>query len=271
MTPLNQRRHPFVVRCRGLAAGGGPGGADEPEVLLDGPRLLGEAIASGVEISAAAVTRRFSESPAHAGLMGLLESRAGELFLAAEAVMDAASPARTPAGVVAVARFPQVGGGRMFRPGGLVLGAVGVQDPGNMGALLRVAEAAGAQGVVAAEGCASPLGWKALRAAAGSAFRLPVESGVSAADACGRARAAGYRIVATCPAGGVEPAECDFRPDTFLLVGGEGPGLDAALIAAADGRLRIPMQPPVESLNVAVAAGILLYEARRQRAANSFS
>jgi TrmH family RNA methyltransferase len=166
---------------------------------------------------------------------------------------------------VAIGRFSPGGAESVFAGGGIVAGAVGVQDPGNVGAIIRVAEAAGIAGVVTTPGTASPLGWKALRASAGSALRLPLACGIDATAACDRARAAGFRVVASCPADGADYDQIDFTRPTFLLVGGEGPGLEPALIAAADQRLRVPMQAPVESLNVAVATGIILYEARRQR------
>jgi TrmH family RNA methyltransferase len=227
--------------------------------------LLAEALAARLEIVAAAVTRRFLDAPAHAGLIAGLTQSAGEVFLAADSVMAAASPTRTPAGVVAIGRFSPAGAEAVFGGRGMVVCAVGVQDPGNVGAIIRVAEAAGITGVITTPGSASPLGWKALRASAGSALRLPLACGIDAAAACDRARTAGFRVVATCPADGADYDQIDFTRPTFLLVGGEGPGLEPALIAAADQHLRIPMQAPVESLNVAVATGILLYEARRQR------
>lgn len=264
MTPLNSRRHPFVTRCRALAAGDADG---DGAVLLDGPHLLAEALAAGVEIVAVAVTRRFADSAGHAGLLASLAGAAGEVFLAADSVMDAASPTRSPAGIVAIGMCSPKDADRVFTGNGLVVGAVGVQDPGNVGAIIRVAEAAGATGVVTTPGSASPLGWKALRASAGSAFRLPLACGIDPTAACARARDAGFRILATCPAGGVDYDQCDFTRPSFLLMGGEGPGLDPTLITAADQRLRVPMQSPVESLNVAVATGIVLYEARRQRLA----
>ena len=191
-----------------------------------------------------------------------------ELFAASEAVMDAASPARTPAGVIALADPPRAGLADVFaRQPALVVSMHFVQDPGNVGAIVRAAEAAGATGVVAMAGCADPFGWKALRGAMGSAFRLVVAHGVAWADLAGAARASGARILAAVPRGGDELYRADLREPTVLLMGGEGAGLDDEMLAAADGRVRIPMAAGIESLNVAVAAGVLLFEARRQRTA----
>ncbi len=262
MIPLTSRRHPFIARCRALAASRD---VENGVVLLDGPHLVGEALDAGVSILAAAVSPRMSDHPLAARLADLAGAGA-EIYQATAEAMEAASPARSPAGVVAIARFSAAGAELIFVAGAdLVVAAVGVQDPGNVGAIIRVADAAGAAGFVAATGCADPLGWKALRGAAGSAFRVPVACGLSAEETCAAARSAGLRVIATCPADGTDHDRLDLSAPALVLMGGEGPGLSAELIAAADLRLRISMRPPVESLNVAVAAGIVLFEARRQR------
>jgi TrmH family RNA methyltransferase len=140
-----------------------------------------------------------------------------------------------------------------------------VQDPGNLGAIVRVAEAAGASGVVAAGTSASPFGWKALRGSMGSALRLPTASRANLDEATDEARRRGCRIVATVPRDGVAIFDADLTGPIAVLIGGEGRGLPPAIVDAADERVTIPMQAPVESLNAAVAAALILYEARRQR------
>lgn len=263
MTPLTSRRHPFVARCRALATQRRTG---DPEVLLDGPHLVAEALAAGIPIEVAAVGPRLLEDPAHHGLLDALRVAGVGLYQAAAEVLEAASPVRSPGGVVAIARFAATEPERVFRSGSdLVVASMGVQDPGNVGAIVRCAEAAGATGMVVTSGSADPLGWKALRGSAGSAFRLPLATGIDAAQACALARVHGLRVVATCPAGGCDLDECDLAGPVMLLLGGEGPGLAPDLLESADVRLRIPLKPPVESLNVAVAAGVILFEARRQR------
>lgn len=266
MTPLSSRRHPFVLRCRELAR---ERRADEPLVLLDGPHLVADALAAGVQIIAAALAPRMRGD--ESGLAVALAAAGVEVHAATPEVLEAASPVRSPAGIVAIARFAVTTAEAAFASAsdGLVVAVVGVQDPGNVGAIIRVADAAGAAGVVVTTGSADPLGWKALRGSAGSAFRVPLAVGLNATEVCVRARAVGLRIVATCPANGSDPEALDLSGPTLLLLGGEGPGLDAALIAGADQRLRISMRAPVESLNVAVAAGVILFEARRQRRART--
>jgi TrmH family RNA methyltransferase len=143
---------------------------------------------------------------------------------------------------------------------------VDVQDPGNLGAIVRVAEAAGATAVLAAGASADPFGWKALRGSMGSAFRLPLARRITLEAALDRARAGRCQIVASVLSGTPLHA-VDLSGPTCLFVGSEGRGLPAAVTSAADVRLAIPMERPVESLNVAVAAAVILYEARRQRGA----
>jgi len=263
MIPLTSRRHPFVLRCRELTGGRDLAGTD---VLLDGPHLIEDALAAGVEILAVAVGPRLLGDPAVQRLLAVLQAGATEVYAAAESVLEAASPVRTPCGMVAVARFAVAGPERVFATGSdLVLGAIGLQDPGNVGAIIRAADAAGATGMVVTRGSADPLGWKALRGSAGSSFRLPLATGIDALETCAMARARGLQVFATCPAGGQDLHDLDLTQPLFLLLGGEGSGLSNELIEQADRRLRIPLRTPVESLNVAVAAGIILFEARRQR------
>jgi TrmH family RNA methyltransferase len=183
--------------------------------------------------------------------------------------MDALSPTAHPSGVVAVAARPRrsladaLGGAAGLTP--LVVVAVDVQDPGNVGAIARVAEAAGATGYVVAGQSADPFGWKALRGSMGSVLRLPTIHDADAASVIGVLKAHRLQCFAAAPAGAIAFDALDWRGPTACVVGSEGGGLPADLLAMADRRVRIPMAAPVESLNVAVSAGLLLYEARRQR------
>jgi len=146
----------------------------------------------------------------------------------------------------------------------LVVAAVDVQDPGNLGTIIRSAAALGATGVVATAGGADPAGWKALRGAMGGTFHVPVAR-ATLADAVAAARRHGARLVAAVATGGPPAARVDLTAATCLLVGNEGAGLPPGAMAATDVRVTIPMQGVADSLNVAAATAILLYEAGRQR------
>jgi TrmH family RNA methyltransferase len=141
-----------------------------------------------------------------------------------------------------------------------------VQDPGNLGALVRAAEAGGATGVLVCGASASPFSWKAVRGSMGSVLRMPIASGGVARDVLHETKAAGLRSVAAVARNGDAPASIDWRGALVLWLGGEGPGLDPDFARECDARVTIPMAPPVESLNVAVAGGILIYAAGRQTA-----
>jgi TrmH family RNA methyltransferase len=179
-------------------------------------------------------------------------------------VIAAASPVRTPSGIVALANRPPHSADRVYGSTPLVLIGCDLQDPGNLGAIVRVAEAGGASGVVAAGACADPFSWKALRGSMGSALRLPIAVTDQVPQAVADARRHQCRIVAATPRGGRSLFDTDLTPPLAVLLGGEGPGLPQALLDTVDHRITIPMRAPVESLNAAVTAALIVYEARRQ-------
>ncbi len=261
MERITSRQHAVVKRFRALARGREGDGC----VLLDGLHLVEEALASGVTIETAA----FAESAALgrlAPLLARLQHAGAHVASASDAVFHALSPVQHPSGVVAIARLSTAAtGSALSRIPQLVVMLDGVQDPGNMGAIIRAAEACGATGVVVGPGSADPLGWKALRGAMGSSFRLPVAIDVPPPDAVLAARAAGLRVFAAVPTHGTPLRGCDLRGPAAILFGGEGAGLPRDVLLQVDERLTISMQPPVESLNVAVAVALVLYEASRQR------
>lgn len=257
---ITSRRHPLVHACRDARAGG----ADQP-LLLDGWHLLVEAVAAGLAVDAVAMTGQPPGGAEAAAVEALIETGA-HVVHATDDVLQAMSPVRTASGVVALARRPHRDRDDLFSPEpALVVAAIDVQDPGNIGALVRTAEAAGATGLVACGAAADPLGWKALRASMGSAFRLPLGRDGDPDVFVNDVRARGLRTVALVPRDGQAPEHTDLTGPLCLLVGGEGPGLSARLLAQADVAVTLPMRAPVESLNVAVAGALVLYAAAAQR------
>lgn len=256
---ITSRHHAFVQHVRRVTRG------DSQLSVLDGWHLVGEAIEAGLVFEAVAVAADV-ESPDTQRWLGRLEQSHISVLRVSEAVLQALSPVRTPSGVVALVRQPAVADVDLTRDHpALVLVGVTMQDPGNVGATIRAADAGGATGVVLTGESASPWGWKALRAGMGSTFRLPVMRSADTAAVCAGLRAAGLQIVAAAPRAGLSLHDIDFRSPTAMLLGGEGLGLSSDLLDLADRAVSIPMRAPVESLNVAVAAGVLVYEARRQR------
>jgi TrmH family RNA methyltransferase len=262
---ITSRQNPLVARFRDAARG-------EPDgvMLLDGAHLVGDAVSAGIAMQIAAVTSESMEAGDLQELITALGGQGVEVTLVSASVMDAMSPVRSSSAIVALAERPAMAFAQLFGRGmPLMVVAVDVQDPGNLGAIVRVAEAAGATGVVAAGASANPFGWKALRGSMGSALRLPIVTGSAADAALAAARGGGCRIVAAVPRDGRPIFEADLVGPLALFIGGEGQGLPAALAGAADERVTIPMQAPVESLNAAVTAVLILYEARRQTMARN--
>lgn len=262
MEQISSRRNPLVDTFRDTARGG-PGSLD---MLLEGEHLVREAVESAMALSVLAVTSRWSQAPATHALIAGLSARGTRVVEVAETVMHAASPARTPSGMLAIARRPHASLEALLAAAdALTLIACGVQDPGNLGAILRAAEAGGATGIIVTGDGADPYGWKAVRGSMGSAFRMPVATVRDTASVVTAARAARLAAVALEPRAGVSLYDADLRQPCAILLGGEGGGLTPDLIEGADVRVSIPMRLPVESLNVAVAAALVVYEAARQR------
>jgi TrmH family RNA methyltransferase len=180
-------------------------------------------------------------------------------------VMAALSPVRAPSGIVAIAGRPRQHDQLYSSRSTLVVIACDIQDPGNLGAIVRVADAAGAAGVVVAGRAVDPYGWKALRGSMGSALRLPIAVHRTIDDAVMEARQRRYVIAAAVPRGGTPVFDADLTQPTAALIGGEGSGLPQEVVDAADLQISVPMEPRVESLNAAATAAVIVYEARRQR------
>jgi TrmH family RNA methyltransferase len=263
MKPLASRHHPLVGTCRALARGRSDG-ADR--MLLDGLHLVIDAVHAGIHLVTVAFTARALATDEGARLARRLADGPVELVEVSEPMMAAMSPVSTPSGVVAIAARPASSMSLALEHAPqLVVMAIDLQEPGNVGAIVRAAEAGGATGVAFCGATADPFGWKALRGSMGSALRLPIAADPSRDLALASARERGIRVVASVPRGGLRPEAVDLREPTLLLFGGEGPGLSQAIVDASDARVSIPMRAPVESLNVAVAAALLVFEAARQR------
>ncbi len=258
MTAITSRHHPIVKQFRAAARGDGA-------ILLDGWHLLTDAAAAGLAVQTVAISGPLS-GDAHT-LVSRLGVNGAQVFEVSASVLKALSPVDSPTGVVALAQPPSVPPESLLSPPpALVLAGIGIQDPGNAGAMIRSAAAAGATGVLVDETTADPWGWKALRASMGSTFHIPVVRSRTPIAALQDWRARRITVVAAVPRGGTPIYALDMTRPLVVLMGGEGPGLPPDALAVADEFVTIPMTGAIESLNVAAAAAVLLYEARRQRA-----
>ncbi len=233
------------------------------QALLEGPHLILEALAAGHGLRSVLATRDFLESAPGRRLGARLPMHPLEIDarLLAE-VTDSDSPR----GIVAVARIPHPAVPELpLIEDGTYVYAEGLQDPGNLGALVRVAEASGARAVCLSPGSVHPNHPRALRASAGSLLRLPVAIAGSADALADRLGPLAPTWAALVPRGGRDLSTVSLQGCVVLALGAEGPGLTPEVRRRADLELTISLQPPVESLNVAVAAAVALFELRRQR------
>lgn len=259
---LKQFRQAFAARAAE---------AGERLLPLEGPRLIAEALRAGARIEAVlfspAGQARFA-----AAIRPQL-SKHCRVETAGEREFRAAMDAEHPQGVAALVRWRERRAEDLLapHPAGeaprLLLAAAGLQDPGNLGTLIRAADAFGADGVAVLAGSVSPFNPKVLRAAAGSHFHLPVAADVDPGEWIALCRRHGVALAAAAAHAKLSAPDADLRRSLCWLIGQEAHGVPRALQRAAELTVAIPMARQVDSLNAGVAGAILLYEARRQRAA----
>jgi RNA methyltransferase, TrmH family len=230
---------------------------------IEGFRILEEAIRSGLRFRAVF----FSESavPRAEKLLSQLGAQV-ETLLLADKLFSSAVPSDAPQGVAALARWKELSREDVLAksPAGPILVIAGVQDPGNLGTILRSAEAFGAGGVLLGEGTVSPYNPKVVRASAGSVFRVPLAR-TKLSESLGRMKDHGLRLVGTASHKGTPLDQAKMAGPLAIFVGSEGSGLPRDLIKEMNDVVAIPQVPEVESLNVGVAASIVLYEVMRQK------
>ena len=261
---ITSRQNPLVARFLAVARSGR---VNRQHILLDGARLIDDARKAGVTPEVAVFSARGlgRHDQVLTNLARTLKALGVDVLVASESVLAAMSPVRSPSGVVALAHHRPPALDRVFTGPGLVMAPVGVQDPGNVGAIIRAADAGEASGLIVTGGSADPFGWRALRGAMASTFRLPVAEVDNVRIAVNAARVHGARVLAAVPRGGTPFDRVDLTGRTLVLLGGEGSGLDHDIVSLADARISVPMRRSVDSLNTAVAAALIVYESRRQK------
>jgi RNA methyltransferase, TrmH family len=233
------------------------------ECAIEGARVIEEAIRSGLKFHAVF----FSESAQ--GRASKILPQLGshvETLLLPDRLFASIVPSETPQGVAALVHVKKLTLEEILESAsrGLLLVIAGVQDPGNLGTILRSAEAFGAQGALLGEGTVSAYNSKAVRASAGSVFRL-MTARIQTSTAIGQIRAQGFRLLATSSHKGASVAAADLAGRVAIFIGNEGSGLDKKLLAQMDELIMIPHSQRVESLNAGIAASIILYEAAKQQ------
>jgi RNA methyltransferase, TrmH family len=280
---ITSKDNKWLKSFRAALSGTGP--AEGEPIGVEGPKLVEEALRSGLEAEALLVSAT-GEREMEKILRAASESEAGisrdRILKTSDKMFKSVAGTEAPQGVAALFRQPLWGledvlrgransDGASPRDATLIIALAGIQDPGNVGTILRSAEAFGATGVVTTRGTADPWSPKAVRASAGSSLRLPVVRGIAAPILLAQLKMHRIKIVAaTRRRGNSATADAasscdDLRGPVAIFIGNEGAGLPGEVERAADATVSIPMNDAVESLNAAVAASLLLYEAARRR------
>lgn len=265
LRPITSRQNALVKELRQAFFEGEP--TSEGGVAIEGVRIIEEAVRSGLRFQAVF----FSESGRkHAARLLPQISHQTQALLLPDSVFSSAVSTETPQGVAALVKLkPAKLEDLLDATGGvpLLVGVAGIQDPGNLGTIIRSAEAFGARGVLLGEKTVHPTNPKVVRASAGSAFREPLIQ-VKLADAIARMKQHDLKVVASSSHKGKPLDQLNLRGPLALLIGNEGAGLPAEVLAQADELVTIPHSSRVESLNAGIAASIMLYEIARQRGKN---
>jgi TrmH family RNA methyltransferase len=283
---ITSRDNKWLKKFRAALRGSGPE-QGEP-IAAEGPKLVEEGVRAGLETEALLVSET-GERQLERILRAASDSESGiprsRIFKTTDKLFESVAGTETPQGVAALFRarewnFDDVLRGRADGTGAyrsdapLVIVMTAVQDPGNVGTIVRSAEAFGASGVMATRGTADPWSPKALRASAGSALRLPLMRGIAAPVLLAQLRIAGVRILAAGmklvevsaeKRANADASMADMRGACAIFIGNEGRGLLSEVEHAADDWTSIAMNEDVESLNAGVAASVILFEAARQR------
>jgi TrmH family RNA methyltransferase len=246
---ITSRQNGWVKKARAIGSG-----RERGWILVEGYRLFADALQAKVPFHVVMMSQEAVDEVGDA----IPDER---ILLCTDDVLDAASDLTTHQGIIGIAPRPEHDAAAFFSgEPSLVLALDGVQDPGNVGNLVRSAEAAGADGVVILPGTADPYSPKAIRGAMGSSLRVPILFDVTPEQA-GRLQAVGADV-----RGDVSHTEYSWHSPTLLIMGREGTsGLSDAAMAFSPSFVRIDQDPAVDSLNVGAAAAVLLFEARRQR------
>ena len=237
----------------------------ENEVPVEGLKLVWEGLQSRLVIEEVYVCAGQAEEKSLRELLQRLHDLKVRIQFVAERVYNSLVETEASQGVVALLKIPRFQLSQIMRDSPLLLLSHQLQDPGNLGTLIRSSEAFGVGGVLLTEKTVSTANQKAVRASAGSLFRVPVLSGLNPDRLFNELRHNGFRLVAAIPRGGVDFRKVDYRGSVVLVVGNEGSGLPQSTLDSIDLRVTVSVASPVESLNVAVATSIILAEAARQR------
>jgi RNA methyltransferase, TrmH family len=262
---LTSKDNRLLKTIRLVAAGGKR--APQGLVLAEGIRVLEEVTATGHEIETALFVDNFGAAPREKALLEKWESAGVRLCQTSESIFKTVSGVQAPQGALALVKVPErnlTDATPARNP--MIVFACGIQDPGNMGTLIRTAVAAGSTEIVTEKGTVGARNPKTIRASAGAFFHLvPIED-ISAGEFLDYCRCSGIQPYRSAAREGIKYTDADLKASCAFLLGNEGSGMSAKELAGVP-CIRIPMDDRIESLNVATAGAVILFEAARQRSA----
>ena len=236
------------------------------EYFIEGVLLVEEALGQAVPVLKIAYSPRLEKTERGAETLSLARKKipGAEWLYLSDEVMATLCDTQTHQGILAVLKTLERRFEELWQKKEMILFLHELQDPGNLGTIFRLADAGGAGGLILSRGTIDPYSPKVVRASMGNLWRVPFLGDQDLGECLGRLRSRGYRILAAVVRGAPSFWEVDFSRPTAVLFGQEGAGLPEDLMKAADGLFTIPMAPEVDSLNVAMAAGLVIYEAFRR-------
>jgi TrmH family RNA methyltransferase len=239
----------------------------EQAFLIEGVKMVEEALRDNLGVKMVIASPSLVQHHGK-GVLKLAENRSVEVLWISERLMDAIAESKTPQPVMAIVNMKAYSEqGLLANDAGLIVMAHQLQDPGNLGTIIRTAEAVGASGVAITSNTVDPFNPKAIRASMGSILRVPIVHSGDASAFIKTCKQKGFQTAATVLTGRTTHFDMDLKKPTVMVLGQEGAGLPQEIMADIDLQVRIPMASTIDSLNVATAAAVILYEAFRQRMA----
>jgi RNA methyltransferase, TrmH family len=237
----------------------------EQAFLIEGVKMVEEALRDNLGVKTVVATPSLTQHHGK-GVLKLSENKGIGIVWVTDRLMDILAESKTPQPIMAVVQMKQITEELLLKhKARLIVIAHELQDPGNLGTIIRTAEAVGASGIAITANTVDPFNAKAVRASMNSILRLPIVPVGDFATFVRKCRQSGFQTVATALNGEKAHFAVDLTKPTAVIVGREGSGLPQAIMADIDLRVRIPMAETIDSLNVATAAAVVLYEAMRQR------
>jgi len=235
--------------------------------FIEGARFVEEALKENIDINYIILSDAFVSAGESEEMLAKIKQLSCNCYIVSDSLFDTVSDTLNPQGVMAVLKQERKPLESARLSGGMLIILDSVRDPGNMGTIIRTADAAGCAGVIVPDGCVDIYNPKVLRATMGSVFHVPIYHCVDISEALKICKERGFLLCASYLDGSVSIYETDLSGNIALVIGSEAEGISNEAVEKADLLVRIPMAGRAESLNVSAAAAIMMFEAFRQREA----